>query len=167
MLSTFSICGYSNHLSWLEFCDEDIDSVEKYVKNELLHCLEKKIASVVGVDGYDSAYKSIFFGCFEFDVTSFQYHSGERRELYKISSFVKETMTNKNFYFDTSNGQKISNTNTVNLPFGVFFGNANADVRNNKLSAELGLNQYSYSFWEQIELDLKLKIRPHIKNSLQ
>lgn len=168
ILPTFSICGYSNPLSWLEFCNEDIDSVEKYVKQELPGFLQKKFMSIVGTEGSDSVYKSVksvFFGGFEFDVTSFRFHIAERRQLYQINSFFKERITNKKLYFDTGKGQKISNTNTVNLLVGVFFGNTG--VKNYKVSAELELDQYSYSFWEQIELDLKQKIRPHIKNALQ
>lgn len=75
----------------------------------------------------------LFFGCFDFDVTKFQFHSGEKQQIQQIKLFVQTNRSTKdNSYFGIENECDVSTVNTIGLAVGLFFRNTTKAIKVNE-----------------------------------
>lgn len=131
-----SLCGYSNHLQWDGFQEEDIDAVEKYVRTELLLFITEKCEG--SGNKIDSNTMCFFFGVFEFDVIKFRFLPGERRLLKQITKYVNQVKVEKKSWFKSDESHKISTKDTFRMPFGIFFGQKPKHSKPDDLKVEPG-----------------------------
>lgn len=84
----FSLCGYSNHVAFQTINEDDLQYVEKFVRNELHQLLLEKCVRLKIT--LDDCIKSEFFGAYTKNISDFKLSEDERRMIFALSQQSKE-----------------------------------------------------------------------------
>lgn len=124
------MCGYANALSFKKICEDDLNYIENFIKNDVeLRLIEQcKRTNMVLTE----CEKVNFFGMYAASVDNFQLHRCERALLMEAVEQLKKFGTNdgKEFrkYFNPPKNYKISKNDTEMLSVGLFFSNKQREV---------------------------------------
>lgn len=134
--SFYSLCGYNDALSFIDFNDSDIDYIENSIKTKLLRHITEKLKP------------EDFFGPFFFDKpTDFEFTRGERKKIRACASYVSSVLDERGIkcgsdYFNEI--KQISNKEeTKSMTRTHFFLNKLIEAANRNESREPGGYRYN------------------------
>lgn len=122
---TYRFCGYANALAYKDIDEDDIESVQDFVRNELPQTLEAELKSAA--IEYSRATKSIFFGGFVSEPQQFHLLPDEKRDILDLARGVKRIVDypeeNSNIkYFESVSFSETRENCLIDSVFGLIFG---------------------------------------------
>lgn len=126
----------------MKLTDEDIQGIEKFVREELLDLFQEKCRA--NNFEFNNADKVHFFGLFESNTKNFRFLSGDRKLIEMIVQHANKVYQQDNpnniNSFDIPSNYKVASKDTHFFPFGLYFGKSSArnkPITTNSESVEL------------------------------
>lgn len=139
MFSPYSLCGYSNAISFKNITNTDYDFITKFVLNELsLRLAERCQRNNVVMSSHE---KELFFGMYADSTDEFKLQRGDLLLIFDIVNGLNEIYASKGpeefaKYFTAPKKYKISKVDTNVFTFGTFFGQKDLHFSKMHLSTE-------------------------------
>lgn len=160
------MCGFSNAITFKDIDDEDIDSVEKFVKSDLIqYFTSHQSTPKTKEDDIDSCIESelseddkqSFFGVYSSNPSKFVFLRGERKMLNALVDHVKSITAgpegSKHFQLneDGTDKIKISWKGSFTSNLGMHFGDGKRSSRQKKVVSKKSSVDLEHDLYEKLQ----------------
>lgn len=174
------MCGFSNAITFKDIDDEDIDSVEKFVKSDLIQYftphqqstpkmkeddIESCIESELSEDD-----KQSFFGVYSSNPSKFVFLRGERKMLSALVDHVKSITAgpegSKHFQLNEDGIDKIKITwkGSFTSKLGMHFGDGKRNSRQKKVVSKKSSVDLKHDLYEKLQVFMQTNYNVLVPN---